>query len=154
MSTVGDLITFICIAIALWYVPRYLWRQYFRGHMSSDGRVRSVPLTQTEPVYSASPPRNRNAETPNLARSADDIERDKISFAETAVADALARLILADELDKTKAIKIGAGKKSGEGYQKWARLVGASIDRQKEPQFLDENGGRVPASYPVSGRRS
>jgi hypothetical protein len=50
--------------------------------------------------------------------------------AETAVADALARLIIADQLDLTIAVKIGAGKKSGEGYQKWSRLVKAAIARQ------------------------
>lgn len=46
MSTVGDLITWICIAIALWYVPRYLWRVYRGKNMSSPPPVRST----TEPV--------------------------------------------------------------------------------------------------------
>lgn len=51
---------------------------------------------------------------------------------ETAVAGALARLILADELDLTTAVKIGCGKKSGEGYQKWSRLVKAAMEEQRE----------------------
>lgn len=52
--------------------------------------------------------------------------------AETAIADALARLIIAEELNLTTAVKIGCGQKSGEGYQKWSRLVKSAIERQKQ----------------------
>lgn len=52
--------------------------------------------------------------------------------AETAVSDVLARLIIAGELDLTTAVKVGCGKKSGEGYQKWSRLIRAAMERQQE----------------------
>lgn len=67
--------------------------------------------------------------------------------AETAVSDALARLIIADELDLTTAVKIGCGKKSGEGYQKWSRLVKAGIERQKQ-QVNPISGRPTPATFP------
>lgn len=45
------------------------------------------------------------------------------------VADALARLIEAGELDKTPAIKIGLGGKSGDAYQKKKALLDAALER-------------------------
>jgi group I intron endonuclease len=59
-------------------------------------------------------------------------ERRLVIDAETQVAHALARLVVAEEIDLTKVVKIGAGKKSGEGYQKWSGLVKAAIEEQKE----------------------
>lgn len=103
----------------------------WRENMSSRG-VRSVAL---EPNYdsrfTAVSREETNYETAETRPSVAEIEAEKIHFAETEVARALARLIVAEELDLTKAVKIGAGKKSGEGYQKWSRLVKAAIEEQK-----------------------
>lgn len=110
------------------------WHHRRRDYVT-HGRVRSAPLRSAEPRFAAVSAEETNTETAETARRVAETEKEKIHFAETAVADALARLIIAEELDKTTAVKIGAGKKSGEGYQKWSRLVQAAIERQKEPPF-------------------
>ena len=98
-------------------------------------RVRSEPLRSEDRRFTAVSSAETNNETGETGRASAEIEREKISFAETAVAEALARLVIAEEVDLTKAVKIGAGKKSGEGYQKWSRLVKVAIDRLKEPEY-------------------
>jgi len=103
--------------------------------MSRSGGVRSYPLTPSDRRFTAVSSAEINNETDEIPRRIEEIEREKISFAEVAVAEALARLVIAEEVDLTKAIKIGAGKKSGEGYQKWSKLVKAAIERLKEPEF-------------------
>lgn len=61
MSTVGDLITWICIAIALWYVPRYLWRVYRGKNMSTPSPVRYDyrPASAPEPAAPKPPAQNQ-----------------------------------------------------------------------------------------------
>jgi hypothetical protein len=87
------------------------------------------------------------SETPETRPSVAEIEAEKVHFAETAVARALARLIVAEEVDLTKAIKIGVDKRSGEGYQKWSRLVKAAIEEQKET-VTPIAGRPTPAKFP------
>jgi hypothetical protein len=48
-----------------------------------------------------------------------------------AKSELLARLVLAGEVGKTKAVQIGAGAMSGKKYQKWSRLVEVAMDRQR-----------------------
>lgn len=131
-----------CAGLVLYLWGRRRWRRFL---MSREERVRSVPLRSVETYFAAPEMAKPKPPKPEIIWSVEETERDKIEFAELAVAEALARLILAGELDKTKAIKIGAGKKSGEGYQKWARLVGAAIDRQKQPEFPTLEATRRPS---------
>lgn len=136
MQTLGDVITALIILAALIVVPykiakAWLWPLI----MSRSGGVRSYPLSPGDRRFTAVSSAERNNETDETAPSPAEIEREKIYFAENAVAEALARLVISEELDLTKAIKIGAGKKSGEGYQKWSKLVKAAIERLKEPEF-------------------
>jgi hypothetical protein len=51
------------------------------------------------------------------------------------MADALARLVISGELQKTSAIKIGLGGKSGESYQAKKRLLDEALLRQAPPKF-------------------
>jgi hypothetical protein len=103
-------------------------------------RVRYVPPAPARPLQAQPNDRRFSAvssaeikkETGETLPSRADIEQEKVSFAETAVAEALARLVIAEEVDLSKAVKIGAGKKSGEGYQKWSKLVKEAMDRQRE----------------------
>jgi hypothetical protein len=136
MQTLGDVITAGMILAALIVVPYKLAKAWLWPHiMSRSGGVRSYPLSSSDRRFTAVSSAERNNETGETAPSPAEIEREKISFAENAVAEALARLVISEELDLTKAVKIGAGKKSGEGYQKWSRLVKAAIERLKEPEF-------------------
>ena len=97
--------------------------RYVSSNDADDRRFSAVSRGETKP------------ETAETRPSVAETEAEKIHFAETEVARALARLIIADELDLTKAVKIGAGKKSGEGYQKWSRLVRAAIEEQRHPEY-------------------
>lgn len=98
----------------------------------SSSRVRSVPLQPNyDRRFSAVSSAEINDETSETAPTPAETEAEKIAFAENYAADVIARLILADELDLTKAVKIGFGKKSGEGYQKYSRLTRAAMERQQ-----------------------
>jgi hypothetical protein len=94
--------------------------QYVSQKREDDRRFSAVSRGETKP------------ETAETRPSVAEIEAEKIHFAETQVAHALARLVVAEVIDLTKVVKIGAGKKSGEGYQKWSGLVKAAIEEQKE----------------------
>lgn len=131
LSIVG-LIFLAGIAYAVLLVARW---QANRIRYVTPTRVRSYPLSSNDRRFSAVSSAERNSETDETVPSPAEIEREKISFAENFAADHLARLVLAEEVDLSKAIKIGAGKKSGEGYQKWSKLVKAAMERQKEPEF-------------------
>lgn len=119
--------------LALKYVN---WRE----NMSSGG-VRSVPLRATSDRRFAAVSREEtNYETIETGPSAEEIEREKVAFAETEVARALARLIIAEKLGLTDAVKIAVGKKSGEAYQRASAQVKAAIEEQKS------------ATTPIAGR--
>jgi hypothetical protein len=143
LNTLGEVVTCAIALIAVLVVPAAIIRAWFpviRAHiadmlMSRSGGVRSYPLSPSDRRFTAVSSAERNSETGETAPAPAEIEREKIHFAENAVAEALARLVISEELDLTKAVKIGAGKKSGEGYQKWSRLVKAAIERLKEPEF-------------------
>lgn len=140
MQTLGDVITAGLILAALIVVPyklakAWLWPYVKPLIMSRSEGVRSYPLSPSDRRFNAVSSAEINNETDETAPAPAEIEREKISFAETAVAEALARLVISGELDLTKAVKIGAGKKSGEGYQKWSKLVKVAIERLKEPEF-------------------
>lgn len=113
--------------------PSVLMSRHGTGYVSQkvedDRRFSAVSRGETKP------------ETPETRPSVAEIEAEKIHFAEAAVAHALARLVIAEEVDLTKVVKIGAGKKSGEGYQKWSGLVKAAIEEQRET-----------ATTPIAGR--
>lgn len=109
----------------------------------APARVRSAPIPTNVRRFTPVSPGETNAETPKLqtpSPAPDEI----ISLQETAVAEALARLIIAEKIGLTDAVKIGTGKKSGEGYQKWSGLVKAAIDRQQQPQYQPLNDQRQP----------
>ena len=140
MQTLGDVVTAGLILAALIVVPykiakAWLWPYLKPLIMSRSEGVRSYPLSPNDRRFTAVSSAEINNETDETAPSPAEIEREKISFAENFAAEHLARLILAGELDLTKAVKIGAGKKSGEGYQKWSKLVKAAMERLKEPEF-------------------
>lgn len=136
MQTLGDVITAGLILAALIVVPYKLVKAWvWPSIMSRSEGVRSYPLSPSDRRFTAFSSAEINNETAETARAPAEIEREKISFAETAVAEALARLVIAEELDLSKAVKIGAGKKSGEGYQKWSKLVKAAMERLKEPEY-------------------
>lgn len=110
--------------LALKYVN---WRE----NMSSRG-VRSVPLEPNYDSRFAAVSRGEtNYEIIETGPSAAEIEREKIAFAETEVAHALARLIIAEKLGLTDAVKIAVGKKSGEAYQRASAQVKAAIEEQR-----------------------
>jgi len=111
--------------LALRYVN---WRE----NMSSRG-VRSVPLRSTDDRrFTAVSSGETNYETAETAPRAEEIEREKIAFAETEVAHAMARLILAEKIGLTDAVRVGVGKKSGEAYQRASAQVKTAIEEQKE----------------------
>lgn len=111
--------------LALKYVN---WRE----DMSSRG-VRSVPLrAANNRQFSAVSSEETNSEIPETHPTAAEIEAEKITFAETEVARALARLVLAEKIGLTEAVKTGMGKKSGEAYQRASAQMKAAIEEQKE----------------------
>jgi hypothetical protein len=120
----------------------------WRASLMSRSDVKSAPqYAGNESRFSAVSRGETNPETPETGRSVAETEAEKIHFAETSVAQALARLVIAEELDLTKAVKIGAGKKSGEGYQKWSKLVKAAIEEQRET-ITPIAGRATPARFP------
>lgn len=114
-----------------------------QGWRSSVERAETRRALSVSPTEKVSPP--ISASEREVSAVSEFISPPENS-AETAVADALARLILADELDVTTAVKIGCGKKSGEGYQKWSRLIRAAMERQKE-QATPIAGRPTPAEF-------
>lgn len=103
-------------------------------------RIRYVTQPRERAYFGAEPDRRFSAvsreetslETPETHRSVAEIEQEKIHFAETETARALARLILSDELDLTKAVKVGFSAKSGAKYQKYSSLVKEAIEEQRQ----------------------
>jgi hypothetical protein len=125
-------IAYLVLLVARWNSTRI---RYVTPH------VRSRPMTeQTDRRFAAVSREETNNETEESERSAAEIEEEKITFAETEVAHALALLIIAGELDLTKAVKIGCNAKSGAKYQKHSGLVKTAIEQQKEQ------------STPIAGR--
>jgi hypothetical protein len=140
MQTLGDVVMAGLIFAALIVVPykiakAWLWPAIKPLIMSRSEGVRSYPISPSDRHFTAVSSAEINNETGETPRPVEETEREKISFAETAVAEALARLIIAEELDLTKAVKIGAGKKSGEGYQKWSKLIKVAMERLREPEY-------------------
>ena len=143
LDTFGEVVTCAIAIIAVLVVPAAIIRVWFpviRERVAGIIMVRregalSYPLSSSDRRFTAVSSAEINNETDETAPSPAEIESEKISFAETSVAEALARLILAGELDLTKAVKIGTGKKSGEGYQKWSKLVKAAMEHLKEPEY-------------------
>jgi hypothetical protein len=120
-------IAYAVLLVARWnanrvrYVePRREWRNF---ETPVDRRFTPISPAETNEI---------NSETP---RRVAEIEQEKITFAETEVARALARLILAGELDLTKAVKIGTGAKSGAKYQKHSALIKEAIEQLREPPY-------------------
>lgn len=115
-------------------------------------RSRDLPFNSGATVQKA--PVSPHFVTSEIAETPDsdaETEAEKISFAETQTAEALARLIIDNKLNLTDAVKIGFGAKSGERYQKYSRLVKEARDRLDRPEIF-KDGERVPMDFPVSGR--
>lgn len=101
----------------------------------SSGSVRSTRLDPSvDRRFSAVLPEETNDETDETWRSDEEIEQEKITFAETEIARALARLILAEKIGLTEAVKIGMGKKSGEAYSRASARIKAAIEEQKQTE--------------------
>jgi hypothetical protein len=125
MISVGLIILAGVCMLILKYVN---WRE----HMSSRG-VRSVALESNyDRRFSAVSRGETNYETAETYQPVEETESQKIHFAETEVARALARLILAEKVGLTDAVKVGCGKKSGEAYQRASAQVKAAIEEQKQ----------------------
>lgn len=112
-------------------------------------RVRSRALrSQPQERFSAVSREETNEETEETTETPQRqsfLSENILSLQQTAAAEALARLIIAGELDLTKAVKIGMGKKSGAGYQKASQQVKAAIERQKQPEFPTLEASRRPS---------
>lgn len=131
-------VAYLVLLVARWHRNRI--------HYVQQPRVRSVRLRSDDRRFTAVSPAETNDETDETTGSPTETEQEKIAFAETYAAEVVARLILAEELDLTPTIKIGFGKKSGEGYQKYSRLVRAAMERQKE-SITPIAGRSTPAQF-------
>lgn len=109
-------------------------------------------VTEPEPprspqVNHAEPERTHGSGSAELALNADEL---------AAVQRMIKHNAAAKSPSKTSTIAAGFGVSRGASaaYQR-ASIIYDALFGQPEPaiQFPDENGGRVPASYPVSGRR-
>lgn len=116
-------VAYLVLLVARWNSNRIRYVQ--------PSRVRSVRVYSDDRRFTAISTAETNSETEETPTPSAETEAEKIAFAENYAADVVARLILADELDLTKAVKIGFGKKSGEGYQKYSRLTRAAMERQQ-----------------------
>lgn len=118
------------IAYVVLIVARWL-RQRSEVHYVTSRPLRSSSYSTGDRRFTAVSRAETNRETEDAHPSVAEIEAEKIAFAETEVARALARLIIAKKLGLTDAVKIGVGKKSGEAYQRASALVKAATDEQQ-----------------------
>lgn len=155
MSGFGIGLLLFCLILGLVGLIRLLsWLEQVRERglrdmlMSRHGTGYAPPIRADDRRFSAVSRGETKSEIPETRPSVAEIEAEKIHFAETAVAHALARLVTAEEVDLTKAVKIGAGKKSGEGYQKWSGLVKAAIEEQRETTITPIAGRTTTSKFP------
>lgn len=82
-------------------------------------------------------PAETNSETDETLQHKAETNREMFTFGET---EALARLIVANRIGLTDAVKIGANAKSGEKYQRRSREIKAAVERlqNKYPRMTPE----------------
>lgn len=118
-------IAYLVLVVARWIRQRsevhYVTSRPLRPAQNARDDRRFIAISRAETNYETDEPH------PSVA----EIEAEKIAFAETEVARALARLIIAEKLGLTDAVKIGVGKKSGEAYQRASGLVKAAMAEQQ-----------------------
>lgn len=74
-------------------------------------------------------PAETNPETAETPHTSAETVAETFTLGETT---ALARLIVAEKIGLTDAVKIGAGVKSGEAYQKRSRQIKAAVEQLKK----------------------
>lgn len=140
LNTLGEVITCALAIVAVLVVPAAIIRAWFpviRERvagvlMSRSAGVRSYPLSASDRRFTAVSPAERNSETDKPAPAPVETQAELICLGETR---ALARLIVEEKIGLTDAVKIGAGAKSGEKYQKRSREIKAEVERLKEPEY-------------------
>lgn len=119
------LLALLLLSMAIGKLRQLMSRQ------QAPGGVRSAPLKSGERGVSPLAGKPEIAET---AQQKAETEKEKMSFAETAVAEALARLVLDNKIGLTDAVRIGMGRKSGDRYSEGSALVKAAIERLRPPE--------------------
>src|SRR6266540_2569281 len=121
----GALIALVIAAAAIVspHIPR--WRAWVadRYLLSSSTGAPAADELEDDDDRAVSPKETNHepAETPQRVA---EMQAESFTFGETA---ALARLVAAGKLGLTDAVKIGAGAKSGEKYQKRSREIKAAV---------------------------
>ena len=111
--------------------------------ITSSGGDEDDENDTADPQEQAENAAKRNSEKAETPQQSGEKQTETFSFAETEakVADALARLVISGDLQKTPAIQKGLQGKSGEAYQAKKALLDAAIERNQPPKYreLDEN---------------
>lgn len=143
------LLGFIALMV-LWGVggisPIALLRLAFGGDVMSRLGERVEKNALAREAKGTENERKRKGETGETGDRKNEKQDETFSFAEMEAyaADALARLIISGELDKTPAVK-ALGGKSGEAYQQKKAILDAALERQRDgPQYRPLDANRQP----------
>jgi hypothetical protein len=134
-KTIDFVVAFLAIGLLALGVGSWLLGWLVRTWdrvMSRTGADLTVELQTQDAQDRAFRPSETNFETDETPQRVAENRAELICFGET---EALARLIVAEKIGLTDAVKIGAAAKSGEKYQRRSQDIKAAVERLKEPEF-------------------
>jgi hypothetical protein len=134
-KTIDFVVAFLAIGLLTLGVGSWLLGWLVRTWdrvMSRTGADLTVESQTQDARNRAFRPSETNSETNETSQRVAEKRAELICFGET---EALARLIVAEKIGLTDAVKIGAAAKSGEKYQKRSQDIKAAVERLKEPEF-------------------
>jgi hypothetical protein len=128
-------------------------RGFLSSYESDDTEESNNPIAENSAFLSV----KGNGETTGNGVAIGETERnDPFQFPDLFTG--LARLVLDKKIGETEAIKLAIKAAPGKSdrYQEARRRLHAAMEREQPggAQFMQDDGSRAPATYPVSGRRA
>lgn len=147
--SLGDLITLICAGVALWYVPRHLYKVYRKNprNMSSADEYEYDENDVADVAATTATTQQQRIATP---------QTDSNALLLQAKAEALAALVKAGLVGETKGLQAVFGVRPSSTNPRYLAARDAlktELAKLDGPTYRKPDGGIESPSYPVSGRR-